>query len=76
MTDDPKRETDIRSELTRTESRPLVREPIGASTWVPVAAVVALLIALGVYFFSYFSMSTPHMRADANPVTTSALSPK
>jgi hypothetical protein len=75
MTDESKREPDIRRDLPRTEPLPLLREPVGASTWVPVVAVVALLIALGVYFFSYFSMSTPHIRADTNPVTTPAPSP-
>jgi hypothetical protein len=74
MSNDANREPELPRELPRTEPRH-VPQPVGATTWVPVLAVVALLIALGMYFFGHLSMSMPNMRADTNPVTTPAPSP-
>lgn len=56
------------------EPNPDRDERVGATTWVPLLAFAALLIALGLYFFDDFSPS-PNMRADTNPVTVPVQSP-
>jgi len=62
MSDTPHGEPDPRPGVARTE-RMLPPQPVGATTWVPVLAVVALLIAICLYFFGGFSTSIQNMRA-------------
>jgi hypothetical protein len=54
MSDSPHDDPDPHPGVARTE-RMLPPQPVGATTLVPVLAVVALLIAICLYFFGGFS---------------------